>query len=141
MEEKYIYSYIIFLHKSDDALMKFFYFSFKKNGLRTRNKHYFIFSIDNLNNLTTKMINKETLKKISKRDEWAVELNELPQRPNEAARYEIKAAAVLAQARAVPRRLKSAARPTRTTGREKPTPRAEPYPSLSTLDRPHEIYS
>jgi hypothetical protein len=34
-----------------------------QNGLRTRNKHYFIFSIDNLNNLATKMANKKTLKK------------------------------------------------------------------------------
>jgi hypothetical protein len=35
----------------------------RQNGLRKRSKKQFIFSIDNLNNLTTKMANKETLGK------------------------------------------------------------------------------
>jgi hypothetical protein len=57
------FPYNIFLQKSNDALMKLFYFSSRQNGLRKRNKHQFIFSIDNLNNLATKMANKETLQK------------------------------------------------------------------------------
>jgi hypothetical protein len=59
---KHICPYIIFLQKLNDALIKLF--SSMQNGLRTRNKHYFIFSIDNLNNLATKMANNKTLKKI-----------------------------------------------------------------------------
>jgi hypothetical protein len=43
--------------------MKLFYFSSRQNSLRKRNKNQFIFSIDNLNNLTIKMANKETLQK------------------------------------------------------------------------------
>jgi hypothetical protein len=43
--------------------MKLFYFSSRQNGLHKRNKYQFIFSIDNLNNLATKMTNKETLQK------------------------------------------------------------------------------
>jgi hypothetical protein len=58
---KYVFSYNIFLYKSNDALMKFFYFSSRQNDLRKRNKNHFIFLIDNLNNLTTKMANKKTL--------------------------------------------------------------------------------
>jgi hypothetical protein len=46
-----------------DLHPKLFYFSSSQNDLRTRNKHQFIFSIDNLNNLATKMANKETLQK------------------------------------------------------------------------------
>jgi hypothetical protein len=52
---------ITFFYKSNDALMKLFYFSSRQNGLHKRNKNQFIFSIHNLNNLTTKMTNKETL--------------------------------------------------------------------------------
>jgi hypothetical protein len=47
-----------------DLHPKLFYFSFSQNDLCTRNKHQFIFSIDNLNNLATKMANKETLQKM-----------------------------------------------------------------------------
>jgi hypothetical protein len=51
--------------------MKLFYFPFRqnglpisqKNGLPNRNKNQFTFSIDNLNNLATKMANKESLQK------------------------------------------------------------------------------
>jgi hypothetical protein len=43
--------------------MKLFYFSSRQNSLRKRNKNHFIFSIDNLNNMATKMVNKETLQK------------------------------------------------------------------------------
>jgi hypothetical protein len=43
--------------------MKLFYFSSRQNGLRKRKQNQFIFSIDNLNNLATKMANKETLQK------------------------------------------------------------------------------
>jgi hypothetical protein len=52
---------ITFFYKSNDALMKLFYFSSRQNGLHKRNKNQFIFSIHNLNNLATKMANKETL--------------------------------------------------------------------------------
>jgi hypothetical protein len=54
---------ITFFYKSNDAMMKLFYFSSRKNGLCKRNKNQFIFLIDNLNNLATKMANKETLQK------------------------------------------------------------------------------
>jgi hypothetical protein len=47
-----------------DLHPKLFYFSSSQNDLRTRNKHQFIFSIDNLNNLATKMANNETLQKM-----------------------------------------------------------------------------
>jgi hypothetical protein len=43
--------------------MKLFYFSSRQNGLHKRNKNQFIFSIDNLNNLATKIANSETLQK------------------------------------------------------------------------------
>jgi hypothetical protein len=43
--------------------MKLFYFSSSQNGLCKRKQNQFIFSIDNLNNLATKMANKETLQK------------------------------------------------------------------------------
>jgi hypothetical protein len=54
---------IIFFYKSNDALIKLFYFPSRQNGLRKRNNNQLIFSIHNLNNLATKMANKETLQK------------------------------------------------------------------------------
>jgi hypothetical protein len=60
---KCVFFPITFFYKSNDAMMKLFYFSSRKNGLCKRNKNQFIFLIDNLNNLATKMANKETLQK------------------------------------------------------------------------------
>jgi hypothetical protein len=42
--------------------MNLFPFSSRQNGLRTRNKHLFLFSIDNLNNLAPKNSNKKLCK-------------------------------------------------------------------------------
>jgi hypothetical protein len=53
-----------FLQKSNYGLIKLLNFSSKQNDLPTRNKHQFIFSIDNLNSLPTRMVNKDFLQKM-----------------------------------------------------------------------------
>jgi hypothetical protein len=58
-----LFPYNIFFIEVKWCSHEAFLFFIEANGLRKRKQNQFIFSIDNLNNLATKMANKETLQK------------------------------------------------------------------------------